>query len=405
MGGGPCGCGWAGDGAAGLGRWEASCAPRCARLPPPHPTPFPMSKDGWREKETRARIKSEVERGIRRRRVLVLDSLNTIKGYRYEIYCIARAAAVRYCMVHVDSGVEACRAWNATRAAAGGAAWAEPVFADLASRYERPDSRQRWDAPLFTVRPDREDRAEVDARLQAVLAHALDLAQSPAGRTDTGAGCDGCADAGPPAVPPSRALAPTMATSNAKLSCEDGAWAVHGAVALRDSGRGLFAPAGAGLNPCSPARMLPVRHQPPRARFQTPTIALDPAATNLLHDIDRATNEVLEAISSAQAARPGAAPGLVGLGEGVPPLRMHRQVSAADREGLRGERAGGCRGQRTCLDQEEGCRSASSAVQQAQAERAGSAVPAVLAGWAVSFGRAGGPDPDKPSPHPQLSIR
>ncbi len=28
-----------------------------------------------------------------------------------------------------------------------------PSFEDLASRFERPDAKNRWDAPLFTVSP------------------------------------------------------------------------------------------------------------------------------------------------------------------------------------------------------------------------------------------------------------
>lgn len=63
----------------------------------------------------RGHIRATVDRLLTKRNVVILDSLNNIKGYRYELYCIARAAAVRYCMVHVDTEVDTCRAWNAAR--------------------------------------------------------------------------------------------------------------------------------------------------------------------------------------------------------------------------------------------------------------------------------------------------
>jgi hypothetical protein len=38
------------------------------------------------------------------------------QGYRYELWCLARAAGVKYCMVHVDTPVEQCSQWNVGRA-------------------------------------------------------------------------------------------------------------------------------------------------------------------------------------------------------------------------------------------------------------------------------------------------
>lgn len=34
-------------------------------------------------------------------------------------------------------------------------------MADLLPRFERPDGRNRWDDPLFEVRPDRDDSSHV----------------------------------------------------------------------------------------------------------------------------------------------------------------------------------------------------------------------------------------------------
>ncbi|KAF5842848.1 chromatin associated protein KTI12-domain-containing protein [Dunaliella salina] len=107
-------------------------------------------KDVPSEKNTRALLKSTVERCIGRKGVTILDSINNIKGFRYELWCIAKAAGTRYCMVHVDTPVEQCKAWNAAR---NGDKYSDTIFDDLACRYERPDARNRWDAPLFTIKP------------------------------------------------------------------------------------------------------------------------------------------------------------------------------------------------------------------------------------------------------------
>uniref|UniRef100_A0A7S3QYM4 KTI12-like protein n=1 Tax=Dunaliella tertiolecta TaxID=3047 RepID=A0A7S3QYM4_DUNTE len=107
-------------------------------------------KDVPSEKNTRALLKSTVERYIGRKEITILDSINNIKGFRYELWCIAKAAGTRYCMVHVDTPVEQCKAWNIARA---GDKYSDAIFDDLACRYERPDARNRWDAPLFTIKP------------------------------------------------------------------------------------------------------------------------------------------------------------------------------------------------------------------------------------------------------------
>lgn len=64
---------------------------------------------------------------------------------RYEIWCIARAVGTRCCVLHCAMAAEQCRQWNAARPDC----YSQAVFDDLAGRFERPDSRNRWDAPLF----------------------------------------------------------------------------------------------------------------------------------------------------------------------------------------------------------------------------------------------------------------
>lgn len=67
------------------------------------------------EKNTRAKLRTETDRQLGRTTTVILDSLNTIKGYRYELWCMARAAGTRCCVVWVQTNAATCREWNAER--------------------------------------------------------------------------------------------------------------------------------------------------------------------------------------------------------------------------------------------------------------------------------------------------
>lgn len=69
------------------------------------------------EKNTRAKIRTETDRNLTKSRTVILDSLNFVKGYRYELWCLARAAGTKCCVFWVDTPVEVCREWNTARPA------------------------------------------------------------------------------------------------------------------------------------------------------------------------------------------------------------------------------------------------------------------------------------------------
>uniref|UniRef100_A0A8D1KJ62 Protein KTI12 homolog n=1 Tax=Sus scrofa TaxID=9823 RepID=A0A8D1KJ62_PIG len=182
--------------------------------------------DSAREKALRGALRAAVERRLSRHDVVIIDSLNYIKGFRYELYCLARAARTTLCVVYCVrpgglgrgprvAGVEENRSLNVSvswrpRAEEGGrplpadtSVLGEPQTVDsvvngrrqtdvlkepeqkeigasdflavlntesekpakhvsgvfyppelleaLALRFEAPDSRNRWDRPLFTL--------------------------------------------------------------------------------------------------------------------------------------------------------------------------------------------------------------------------------------------------------------
>lgn len=44
--------------------------------------------------------------------IVIIDSLNFIKGYRYQMYCIAREQKSTYCVVFCNTDPDKCREFN-----------------------------------------------------------------------------------------------------------------------------------------------------------------------------------------------------------------------------------------------------------------------------------------------------
>ncbi|XP_029010495.1 protein KTI12 homolog [Betta splendens] len=108
--------------------------------------------DSQKEKDVRAALKAEVERKVNKDDIVILDSLNYIKGYRYELFCLTKHAQTPHCLVYCLTSDEQSSSWNACRPAAE--QYTQDIFDALVLRFEAPDSRNRWDSPLFTVLKD-----------------------------------------------------------------------------------------------------------------------------------------------------------------------------------------------------------------------------------------------------------
>ncbi|KAH7385900.1 chromatin associated protein KTI12 [Pyrenochaeta sp. MPI-SDFR-AT-0127] len=107
------------------------------------------------EKDARAEEYSAVKRVLSRDDIVIADGLNYIKGFRYQLYCEAKALQTPNCVVklHVGTPVERCRENNkkllADKDNDGG--YDEEDFENLIFRYEEPNGMTRWDSPLFIV--------------------------------------------------------------------------------------------------------------------------------------------------------------------------------------------------------------------------------------------------------------
>ncbi|KAF8434657.1 chromatin associated protein KTI12 [Terfezia claveryi] len=163
-------------------------------------------RDARSEKESRSTEYSAIKRHLSRDNIVISDSLNYIKGYRYQLYCEAKALLTPSCVVHIASPPEKCRLWNSSRNAshapdphspappgsslpppdvmmcilpvegeahkkqltAATPAWEEDILENLIFRYEEPNGMTRWDSPLFTV-PWVDERMDCEAIWDAVV--------------------------------------------------------------------------------------------------------------------------------------------------------------------------------------------------------------------------------------------
>jgi len=136
---------------------------------------------------TRAALKSEFEKHCggsgKKNTLVILDSMNYIKGYRYELHCIAKAAGEKHAVIWVLLQPDIAIRWNNERrqrhndeyaptnhakedcvndgASSGSRTnavegdvtyyYTEDQMKELACRYEPPDQRNRWDRPLYRV--------------------------------------------------------------------------------------------------------------------------------------------------------------------------------------------------------------------------------------------------------------
>lgn len=104
------------------------------------------------EKMARGQLKSSVERHLSQDTFVVLDALNYIKGFRYELFCVAKHLKSTQCVVLCDTPSETAKEWNSKRSESE--RYSEEIFDALVMRFEPPDSQNRWDQPLFTLYPD-----------------------------------------------------------------------------------------------------------------------------------------------------------------------------------------------------------------------------------------------------------
>lgn len=104
------------------------------------------------EKKARSMLMSSVERLLNKDTVVIADAMNYIKGFRYQLYCVAKSLRTPHCIVHAAVPIQQAREWNDNRKEEE--KYESEMFENLVTRFEEPESRNRWDSPLFTLLPE-----------------------------------------------------------------------------------------------------------------------------------------------------------------------------------------------------------------------------------------------------------
>ncbi|KAL7626893.1 kti12, chromatin associated [Parahypoxylon ruwenzoriense] len=134
-----------------------------------------------REKDARASTYGAIKRVLSDRDIVVLDGLNYIKGWRYQLFCEAKAVRTPSCVLQIGCSRERAREINEERRrrrqdkgsnGGGGSgrcegdgrgeekekdededeeAYEPENWENLVFRYEEPNAMTRWDSPLFTL--------------------------------------------------------------------------------------------------------------------------------------------------------------------------------------------------------------------------------------------------------------
>ena len=98
------------------------------------------------ERIGRSDYKTSFQRELSSQRIVIADGMNFIKGYRYELYCLAREAGLAWCVAFCDVDDETAFARSESKYPQ------KDRLRKLIGRMERPMESTKFDKPLFVVK-------------------------------------------------------------------------------------------------------------------------------------------------------------------------------------------------------------------------------------------------------------
>ncbi|KAK6747423.1 hypothetical protein RB195_000551 [Necator americanus] len=124
-----------------------------------------LSRDDYnnasKEKEHRSFLRSSVQKSLNQNTVVICDALNYIKGYRYELFLIAKLCKTTYAVLYCHASADTCVWLNQKKEELH--RYKEDTIHELIARYEKPDQRNRWDSPLFDVNVGKSERNHTES--------------------------------------------------------------------------------------------------------------------------------------------------------------------------------------------------------------------------------------------------
>ena len=101
------------------------------------------------EKSLRGFYRSNVNKLLTNENLVIIDSINYIKGFRYELFVLCRTMKTRHCVLMIDADIFTVKEHNQKSKV-----FNEDLLQDLFNRMERPNEKNRWDKPLFGILPE-----------------------------------------------------------------------------------------------------------------------------------------------------------------------------------------------------------------------------------------------------------
>ncbi|KAH3899785.1 related to Protein KTI12 [Saccharomycodes ludwigii] len=114
-------------------------------------------KDAKDEKKLRSKIMSVVKRDLTRKTIVIIDSLNYIKGFRYQLHCEVKNINTTFLLIHMMANKETIinnnnnNSGNDNAITASTNRWNEDLLVELINRYEEPNPNNRWDFPCLPL--------------------------------------------------------------------------------------------------------------------------------------------------------------------------------------------------------------------------------------------------------------
>ncbi|CAI1538700.1 hypothetical protein SEUBUCD646_0K01120 [Saccharomyces eubayanus] len=118
------------------------------------------------ERKLRSEIISAVKRDLSRNKIVIVDSLNYIKGFRYQLHCEVKNLSTTFCVIQTLCPPETIFEWNNT---SNVNPWEPELLNQLIQRYEEPNSNNRWDSPLFAILTPQDNITECIVDLYKVV--------------------------------------------------------------------------------------------------------------------------------------------------------------------------------------------------------------------------------------------
>lgn len=124
------------------------------------------------ETQARSDYKASIRRSLAPGTIVIADGMNFIKGFRYELFCLARQEHLRFCCAYCEVDPNIARERSRSR-------YPEKNLEDLIGRMEKPSEKNKFDKPLFIV-TDANDQETLHNIVACVLSKNSQLAPKKA---------------------------------------------------------------------------------------------------------------------------------------------------------------------------------------------------------------------------------